>query len=501
MTPFLLLYALSGAPTTAAAIDDHGPTVEAADAVFAVVVGNNRSRRPQDAPLRYADDDAARWTEWLEMSGADVEVLSVLDPETQALHPDVARRARVPERRVLEETLASVFDRVRAARAEGRRAIFYFVFVGHGSVESDGQGHMHLLDGTLRRSDLYREIVGPSPADLNHVIIDACHAYLMVARRGAGGARLDAALQDFLADEDLDRHPDTGVFVSTSKAAEVHEWSRFSAGIFSHELRSALTGAADVDDDGAVGYDEARAFVAAANARIDNPKAKLEVFAQAPRIHVEAPLFVRGRLDPAVPRLSIPRRMAGRWSLQDARGVRYADFNFSPDADLELALVPASAYFLQAEDREIEIPTAALRYADVGRLVPRPRASRPRSAEVESFRKDLFAVPFGPAYFEGFRASSPSVSSPTKLRLQADGPRPRKVAGISVLVGGVAAAAVGVGFLVASGDTATDFRQAIGDDDAIDALGDRARRQDTIGKVLIGVGAALGAAGILTWAM
>lgn len=477
-------------------------STEAEDAVFAVVVGNNLSRRPEDAPLRFADDDAARWTEWLEMSGAEVEVLSVLDAETQALHPEIAARAKVPETRVLREALEASFDRLRAARARGRRAVFYFVFVGHGSVEGDGQGHMHLLDGTLRRSELYREVIEPSPADVNHVIIDACHAYLMVARRGSGGARLDAALSDFLADEDLSRHPDTGVFVSTSRAAEVHEWSRFSAGVFSHELRSALTGAADVDGDGDVSYTEARGFVAAANARIDNPKAKLEVFARPPPIHLEEPLFSVDRLRPSVPRLTIPRRMAGRWALQDGRGVRYADFNFAADGELELALFPSAVYFLQAEDEELEIPSSVVQVADAGRLEPRPRVSRPRSAEVESFRRDLFAVPFGRAYLEGFKASDrPFPERVTELRLQDSGPPARTIIGASAVASGVAAAAVGVGFLVASGESAASFRSAIGDDDDIDPLQDRARRQDTIGKVLIGVGAALGAAGVLTWSL
>ena len=51
-----------------------------------------------------------------------------------------------------------------------------------------------------------------------------------------------------------------GLLLSTSSARESHEWSGFESGVFSHEVRSGLYGAADADGDGRVSYAEIAAF-------------------------------------------------------------------------------------------------------------------------------------------------------------------------------------------------------------------------------------------------
>lgn len=60
------------------------------------------------------------------------------------------------------------------------------------------------------------------------------------------------------------------MFVSTSAEAEVYEWSELQSGVFSHAVRSGLAGAAGADGDGAVSYDELRAFVDTATSEIRN---------------------------------------------------------------------------------------------------------------------------------------------------------------------------------------------------------------------------------------
>src|SRR5207244_474936 len=68
----------------------------------------------------------------------------------------------------------------------------------------------------------------------------------------------------------------------------VHESSELEGGVFSFLLRSALAGAADENGDGRVEYVEAAAFITAASATLDDPRARLAVHAEAPlqRPHV-----------------------------------------------------------------------------------------------------------------------------------------------------------------------------------------------------------------------
>lgn len=466
---------------------------------FAVVVGNNTGDGEGLADLRHADDDAARFFELLSMAGVDVELLSVLDASTQRLHGRAAARARAPTRTELLESLKRIFEKVERAEERGRRTIFYFVYVGHGSVGRDGEGRMHLLDGYLSRSDVFQKILGPSPARINHLIIDACNAYLMVARRGQG-KQLDEALSRFLKREDLSAHPDTGVLLSTSKATEVHEWSRFEAGVFSHEVRSALVGAADVDENGKTTYAEVDAFVTAANSRVDHPQARLDVYAAPPALHLDEPLFDRSWVSEAT-LLEVPASMSGRYWVEDNRGVRYADFHSGPDANVTLVLAPAESYFLRNEAFEIRLPTSMLRSADASRWQRGPRSVRARGSEAESFRKNLFAVPFGPAYYEGFRASFVSEPLGTVAGDGPPAPGTRTRRAIAMVVGGTAVASLVASLVVGSTvDSATQrYRRAAGSESELAALADDVERRVSVTNVLLGTGIGLAVTAATLW--
>lgn len=484
----------AGEVATAPAAERSGPDI------FAVIVGNNASDGGELADLRYADDDAARYHELLSIAGGQVELLSVLDADTQRLHPGVAERARVPRREVLLGALRRTFDAIRDAERSGRRTAFYFVYVGHGSIGPDGEGQMHLVGGRFSRSDFFQQVLAESPASVNHVIIDACNAYLMVARRGDTSA-VDAALDRFLAREDLAEYPNTGVLVSTSEATEVHEWSRFSAGVFSHEVRSALVGGADVDGDGRATYAEVRAFIAAANARIDNPKARLEIHAAPPRINLREPIFDRAWA-PHAPTLRIPGQMAGRYFVEDTRGVRYADFHSSPDFTITLTLVPQELYYLRSDTQEIRIPTSVLQSASATDLPAHPISLAMRGSESDEFRRNLFALPFGPAYFEGYRASLPDPRS--RARAEALKPEPRglsgkRIAALSVLGAGaaslVASLVVGLGVQ----DLRDQYARAVGDDEDIAGLEGQIEGRVLATNVLLGAGIGLVVTGATLW--
>lgn len=480
LSPAMLVLGLVAAPAAGAE----------ATRAYAVIVAHNQSFDGDLRPLKYADDDGARYAELLGLQVDEVTLLSVLDAETQRVFPEAAARARPPTRAALDGALEQTFARIEADTRAGLRTVFYFVFVGHGSRGEAGEGYVHLLDGRFTRSDLFQRVVSRSPATINHVVIDACHAYFMVARRGAEAERAAAAALDaFVAKEDLARYPNTGFLVSTSKAQEVHEWSRFEAGVFSHEVRSALAGGADVDGDGRVTYEEVKAFVAAANASVKDEKARLSIYATPPRLHLAEPLFDRARAEDA-PTLLIPAELSARYYLEDERGVRYADLHMSRDTEVTLVLVPVPTYFLRTGTLESRISLATLRRADAALLPRTPSSVASRGAEHLTFQRDLFAVPFGRAYFEGFRASSAEVGA--ELQLGPEPPSPAwRVAAFGAAGLAVAAAAVGVGFGVSSGDAAGRYRDSLGTPEELAGLRQRSEDHATVANVLFASGAGL----------
>src|SRR5262249_17771567 len=145
---------------------------------------------------------------------------------------------------------------------------FYFVFAGHGNVKN-GQGYITLEDMRITGSDL-ADMVAKIPATRVHVIADACASYFLAYARGPGGER--RPVSGFQDSRELASDPRVGLLLSTSSARESHEWEGFQAGVFSHEVRSGLYGAADADGDGQVSYREIAAFVSKANAAIPNER-------------------------------------------------------------------------------------------------------------------------------------------------------------------------------------------------------------------------------------
>ena len=68
------------------------------NAVFALILGVNRSVDADLKPLRYADDDAVRYQELFRSLGAKTVLLANLDEETSALSPQAAAEALPPTR-------------------------------------------------------------------------------------------------------------------------------------------------------------------------------------------------------------------------------------------------------------------------------------------------------------------------------------------------------------------------------------------------------------------
>lgn len=374
---------------------------------YALIVANNASPDASLAPLRYADDDGARYYELFAPQARETVLLSVLDDETQARHPGLAARTRPPTRAALKESLARLNGLMKEDKAAGRAPVLYFVFTGHGKRGPAGEGQVYLLDGAFTRTDLYRDVIGASPASFLHLIVDACDSYFLVNARGGLpiGPAQTAAVTRQLEARELGRYPNVGVVLSTSSVKESHEWSAIGAGVFSHQVRSALAGAADVNMDGRVEYSELVAFIAAANQGVEDVRGKLDIFARPPPQDRSAALSDLRR-DSGLGFLSVPEGLGGRMWVEDTRGVRVAEFHKERERPLVVALPPSRAFWLRTDTSEARftVPRAGA-VVDAGELRFAATGVASRGPVEEAFRDKLFHVAFGPRFYSGYVAS------------------------------------------------------------------------------------------------
>lgn len=369
---------------------------------FALIVANNKNADPAGADLRYADDDGALYFQLFSSSMQRVELLSVLDDRTQRRFPGLAALTHEPSTRNLHAALDSLFADMRAARSLGHEVELTFVFVGHGGVDAHAHGYVHLSDGHFSRESLFHDVLAAAPADTVHVVIDACHALALVAGRGSGETATPFA--DFLAGHDLASYPNVGVLVATSDDRETHEWSRIEAGVFSHLVRAALSGAADLNLDGRIEYSEVAAFVDAAASELSNKR--FTTFAWAPQRDRHAPLFVANEATHR--RIVLGPQLSGHLFVEDASGVRIAEFNKADGQAMVLSVAKDSDYFLRdaLRERELKAGSETLIVSDGPRT---PYQIGQRGAVDQAFATELFANPLTRAYYRGFVSAKPEM--------------------------------------------------------------------------------------------
>jgi hypothetical protein len=365
------------------------PGVQERKALFVLIVGVNRSVDADQEPLRFADDDAARYLDLFRTLGARAYLLARLDDGTRRLHPQAAAEASLPDGSAFEQAVAALERDVGQAARRGTKTAFFFVYAGHGRLR-DNAGYLTLEDRRLTERDLTTLVqrVGASEA---HVIVDACHADFLAQGRGAGGERRPAP--GYSALSELARDPRVGLFLASSSTGEAHEWEGFQAGVFSHEVRSGLHGAADADADGFVSYRELTAFVERANAPIVNDRYRPRVLVRAPEAtpHLVDLRGARGR------RLELDGTEASAHHfLEDELGVRLLDFHNARGQRLALVMPgPQGRLYLHRPSDGSEFVIASTEaVTKLGRLTPTPSTSASRGAAHRAFTS-LFALPFG----------------------------------------------------------------------------------------------------------
>jgi hypothetical protein len=381
---------------------------ESTTRTFALVVSNNRSLSLALPDLQYADDDAARYYRLFRAAGTNgsVELLTSFDRPSSRAYPSLKDVAKPATQAELVRSVAKLRQAVLAARARGEATQLYFVFAGHGEV-AGGRGYLHLEDTRIDGGFIEREIIDKIPADTKHVLLDSCNSFFVINPRKPGGRRWatpkDMAL-GFSA-----RHPEVGLFLSTNSDEEVFEWSELESGVFSHEVRSGLTGAADVNRDGSVTYSELAGFVAEAN-RGMRESLRPQIFVSGPRGNPQAALFSARSLQGR--RLGLGREQARIW-VRDQSGERLVDLHKEP-GELTLTLPQAESelsVFVQTAAAGPGKPPTVVEHhfasgSDAVQLSDAPAAPPRLAARGDQLFGSLFEVPYGPvAYAQYLKAS------------------------------------------------------------------------------------------------
>ena len=380
---------------------------------FALVIGSNATLDAEQAPLRFADDDAARMTELFDELGADVELVTTFDRDSQATYGELVGRARAATPSGLEAGWQALRERMSNAKAAGAKVELTIFYSGHGDVGPDGQGYLTLQGGKITRHDLFGRFLEQSPADHNHVLIDACRSEHFVLSRGKDWkpdrAPSDASteVRRYLDKTHLGAFPQTGVVLAHSADQQTHEWERYRGGIFTHQLLSGLRGGADLNGDGRIEYSELGAFVSAANSAVDDPRARLTVVVRPPEIDARHPVLTHPALLAGRVLLFVEPE-ASLYTLEDARGVRVADLRRTGERPSYLRL-PAGDLFLHREtpgepplreEARIEVATGGLVLAS--RLAFEGSKGAARGALDQAFRRGLFSTAFSPGYYTGY---------------------------------------------------------------------------------------------------
>jgi hypothetical protein len=301
----------------------HTARAELTTRTFALVITNNRSTDGAQPDLQYADDDGARYYRLFRgiAEESDVVLLTSFDRTSRAQYGARVPMARAPTLAELSSARARLADGIRAARARGQRTQLYLVYAGHGTI-SGGRGYLELEDRQIDGDFIERELLDELPADTKHVILDSCNSFFVMNPRKPGGRRW--ATPKDMAFGFSARHPEVGLFLSTNSESEVFEWSELESGVFSHEVRSGLSGAADVNGDGTVTYLELAGFVEHANRGIAREALRPHLFFRGLEGDRNAALFatseLRGR------KVDVGTEQVRLW-IKNAQGERLLDLH------------------------------------------------------------------------------------------------------------------------------------------------------------------------------
>jgi hypothetical protein len=350
-------------------------------------------------PLRFADDDAVAVNRFAAELGGRSWLLTAPDADTERRFASARTAARPP---TLGELKRAVSEINAAARAQGDDVSVLVFYSGHGTRTSDGQTQLTLADGGITHTALY-EILGQLKVRTVHLLVDACHAEAVVRPRDTQARVVEVSPTEagaYFARQTLARFPHVGAIVGATLGAQAHEWDVYQGGVFTHQVLSALRGAADVNGDGGIEYSEVAAFLAAANREVADPRARMRAIVRAPSAQPHAPLVQIARSGLA--RLRGKPAWLGAFYVETMQGLRVAELRAEAGHQVELVLPSGLPLYLRGAAGEAEVTLLAGERRSFESLSFGPPSSVGRGAIESSLKRGLFAASFGPSYYRGF---------------------------------------------------------------------------------------------------
>ena len=417
-------------------------TASARTKTYAVVIAQNRSLDPGVKPLQYADDDGAKNWELLSLFADRASLFVVLDDDTARLHPDAARIAESPERAAIFDRLAR-FNAEMAARSRARRRARALLHLRRPRRRRRQRPGLHQparrqADARRALSRRHRAVEGALRPRHRRRLQELLHGQRARRQQALGrrlGRRPTRAPPATRSCRRSSRRSSSSAIRAPASSSPPRAIKRRTSGraIAAASCRTSCARRSPAPPTstatGAIEYSELRAFLAAANARVRNPEARVDVFARAPALDRHRPLVdLRDRRRPHARFLHFGAGLGGRFFIEDDRGVRVADFNKEPGAAFDVMVSARHAYYVcrsatRSKRRRRASASGASRWRRCrGTRAPSPRAAR----STPRFRNDLYREPYGRGFYDGFVATRAICPSRRARRsCVATGARPR----------------------------------------------------------------------------
>lgn len=374
---------------------------------YTLSIGSNEAPETSERKLEklsYADDDAVSFYKLFSLTTHKQALLSILDIDSQRVHPVFAEKSLPPTLANIDATLATFDESMRQDKLRGNQPILVVTYSGHGAYDAQGQPFLHLIgEEALTRSVLADQIISRTEAVEVHLIIDACHAGDVTGTRGFFGEEVDAKPAEApiprLTASLRERFPGVGLVLATSQGL-THEWSRSRSGIFSHEVRSALHGAADINLDKRIEYSELGAFVSAANLDIPDPSKKPDALFLPPYQNQHAPLLDLSSADAVL----TAKRGQGHISIRSRQGEHLVDANLSGGPWYAI-LHPGEDLRLLYEEQGATLEVGARKQVALEDLDFKPIEDAERSG-TSTWHDHLFSTAYSKDFYRGYVADT-----------------------------------------------------------------------------------------------
>jgi hypothetical protein len=258
---------------------------------YALVIGSNKAGVPSwyedKADLQFAADDAHRNKTTLELGGYKVWLLADRRRETFSFDPDAP-----PTTAAVVEHMDMLVRRLRAEGTSDNDVILWID--AHGDADQ-----FFVSDGAITRAMIVERFIAPLEGLARiHLIIDACGGAGFIGEdrvlvRDASHKDLQADAEKGLRNLALTQYRHVGAITATTYAGDkaIEEQSRYRSGILSYLLRSAFANGADSNNDGAISYMEAAAFIWSATREIKGNSIRPYVHAVPPLASEQSPLI------------------------------------------------------------------------------------------------------------------------------------------------------------------------------------------------------------------